>query len=153
MLTTSLHNYLTFKFTVDQNKMDWIQLLSSSVSSYHDPHRANPAILPSSPADYDVFLYSVNYLNKESTHNYSFALQKSLQKNIWLHMSVPALQTKVIGALLIQGSWQPHQINFIFHRVNWQWHFIWGTDFQIYGNLWQLRYKNRLGYHRHVREE
>lgn len=50
------------------------------VSSYNDPHRVNPAILPSSPSDCDIHLYSVNYLNKERTHYSSFALQKSLQK-------------------------------------------------------------------------
>lgn len=82
MFATSPHIYLKIKFEIDNNKIHWIQLLSSSVSSCNDPHRVNPAILPSSPLDYDIFLYSVNYLSKESTHYYSFALQKSLQKKI-----------------------------------------------------------------------
>lgn len=125
------------------------QLGSQYIRTKCIEHSCSQAVFPFQPTQskscyFTLFSFrvwhivcSVNHLNKENTHYYSFALQKSLQKKIWLHiMSVFALQTKVIGALLTQGSWQPHQINFIFHGVNWQWHFIWGTG-DRFSNLWK----------------
>lgn len=64
-----------------------MQLFPSSVSSYKDlQSKSFYFILPSSPLDCDIFLYSANYLNKESAHYQSFALQKPLQeKNLTTH--------------------------------------------------------------------